>query len=105
MNRAALLLFTALPPAALAATCDSMNSLKVPNATIRATSVAAGAYTQPGAVNAKTKGPGFGDLPAFCAVRVVSKPSADSVINIEYWLPESGWNGNFLANEIGRAHV
>lgn len=94
-----LFLLATLPLAA--ATCDSLNSLKVANATITATPVAAGAYGA-GAPAAKGKaGPNFSDLPAFCDVKVVSKPSADSLINIEYWLPDAGWNGNFLANGNG----
>src|SRR4029077_16102955 len=32
-------------------------------------------------------------LPAFCRVKVVATPSADSAINIEVWLPEKGWEG------------
>jgi feruloyl esterase len=88
----------ALPMAA--ATCESLNGLKLEHATISATPVAAGAYT-PGAAAAKGKGPSFTDLPAFCDVKVVSKPSADSNINIEYWLPEAGWNGNMLSNGNG----
>ena len=36
-------------------------------------------------------------LPAYCRVAVTSKPSADSDIKIEVWLPASGWNGKFEA--------
>jgi feruloyl esterase len=34
-------------------------------------------------------------------VQVTSKPSSDSDIKIEYWLPVNGWNGNFEANGNG----
>ncbi|MEI9815102.1 MAG: tannase/feruloyl esterase family alpha/beta hydrolase [Acidobacteriota bacterium] len=105
MNRATPVLISMFTLAALplaAATCDSLNSLKLKDATITATAVAAGAYTQPAAAGAKGKaGPSYTDLPAFCDVKVVSKPSADSEINIEYWLPEAGWNGNLLAKGNG----
>ena len=37
------------------------------------------------------------DLPRFCRVSVQLKPSADSDIGAEIWLPISGWNGKFLA--------
>jgi feruloyl esterase len=84
-----------------AATCDSLASLKVPNATLTVEMVAAGAYKAPVAPNAKGGGASFAELPAFCDVKVVSKPSADSEIQIEYWLPEANWNGNFLANGNG----
>jgi feruloyl esterase len=37
------------------------------------------------------------ELPGFCRVAATSKPSADSEIQIEVWMPVSGWNGKFLA--------
>ena len=36
-------------------------------------------------------------MPAFCRVALTSKPSSDSNIKIEVWLPLSGWNGKFYA--------
>lgn len=39
----------------------------------------------------------FLDLPAFCRVAARVKPTSDSDIGIEVWLPMSGWNGKFLA--------
>jgi feruloyl esterase len=36
------------------------------------------------------------DLPAFCRVAITLKPSPDSDIKSEIWLPLSGWNGKFL---------
>jgi len=35
------------------------------------------------------------DMPAFCRVQGVSKPSNDSEIKFEVWLPTDGWNGKF----------
>ena len=35
-------------------------------------------------------------LPAFCRVTATLKPTSDSTINIEVWLPETSWNGRFL---------
>lgn len=35
-------------------------------------------------------------LPPFCRVALTIKPSADSDIKSEVWLPMSGWNGKFL---------
>lgn len=40
------------------------------------------------------------NLPAFCRVVGVSKPSADSNINFEVWLP-ANWNGKFLSSGEG----
>jgi feruloyl esterase len=43
-------------------------------------------------------------LPDFCRVVGVSKPTADSNINFEVWLPTKTWNGKFLsAGEGGLA--
>ena len=45
-------------------------------------------------------GPGGGQAtpanPEFCRVAATLKPSSDSDIKIEVWLPTSGWNGKFL---------
>ncbi len=37
----------------------------------------------------------FKALPAFCRVAGAMKPTADSNIEFEVWLPVSGWNGKF----------
>ena len=90
---------------AMGASCDSLSSLSIPHTTIVAESVAAGAFTPPAAPAGKGKAKGggnaFASLPAFCRVQVTSKPSADSDIKIEYWLPVAGWSGNFEANGNG----
>ena len=39
----------------------------------------------------------FADLPAFCRVTATLKPTSESDIKIEVWLPASGWNGKFQA--------
>ena len=81
---------------ALAASCDELSSLKLPDATITsAQNVAAGAFTQPGRGGAQTAVP---DLPAFCRVQATLKPSSDSDIHMEVWLP-ANWNGKF--EEVG----
>ena len=78
--------------AAHAATCESLASLALPQATITAAeAVAAGAFTQPG-----RGGNPFADLPAFCRVAATLKPTADSDIKMEVWLPAANWNGKFL---------
>ena len=83
---------------ARAATCDSLASLALPSATITAAeAVAAGAFSQPGGRG----GNPFADLPAFCRVAATLKPTADSDIKMEVWLPapppraHTGWNGKF----------
>jgi feruloyl esterase len=89
--------FHAIVPVDAAGSCESIASLSLPNTTITlAESVAAGGFTQPGA------GPGgqnnaAKNLPAFCRVAATLKPSADSVINMEVWMPASNWNGKYQA--------
>jgi feruloyl esterase len=79
---------------AAAATCESLASLALPDTTITsAQAVAAGAFTPPpggfpSAISPKS-------LPAFCRVAATIRPSKDSDIKIEVWLPVEGWNGKF----------
>ncbi|MGO9589216.1 MAG: tannase/feruloyl esterase family alpha/beta hydrolase, partial [Candidatus Acidiferrales bacterium] len=88
---AVLMLF---PCAALAQTsCEKLADVTLTNATVTsATSVAAGSYKPPA-------GPGLpapsSPLPAFCRVVGAAKPTSDSDIRFEVWLPVSGWNGKY----------
>ena len=94
-----LLLLAAVPVAA--ASCESLSSLTLPNTTITvAQSVAAGAFAPAGG-GGKGKQNNFADLPAFCRVAATIKPSSDSDIKMEIWLPVTGWNGNYEANGNG----
>ena len=79
------LLFTC--SAAYAGNCQDLAKLPLPNVTItQADSVEAGPFTPP-------FGQPLGDLPAFCRVAATLKPSTDSDIRIELWMPAAGWNG------------
>ena len=94
----ALVVFSARTVAAQS--CEVLSSLKLPDATITmAQPVAAGAFTPP--AGGRGGGPQFTDLPAFCRVAATLKPSADSDIKIEVWLPAAGWNGKFQATGNG----
>jgi feruloyl esterase len=76
----------ALAPAAHAATCESLMSLSLPHAAVTiAESVPAGSFTTPFTAT-------LINLPAFCRVAATLKPSDDSNIKIEVWLPAAGWN-------------
>ncbi len=89
---------------AFAASCESLTSLSLPETTITlAQPVAAGTFTVPGAAGGKGKqGPSYRDLPAFCRVTATVKPTSDSDIRIEVWMPDaSGWNGKFQGNGNG----
>ncbi|MBC7925621.1 MAG: tannase/feruloyl esterase family alpha/beta hydrolase [Bryobacteraceae bacterium] len=88
----ALTVFLALAMAvpALASTCAAVKDLNLSSTTISiAESVPAGSFTPPGAEKP------FLNLPAFCRVAGVIRPSIDSEILFEVWMPASGWNGRF----------
>src|SRR5438067_1607089 len=71
---------------AAALACDKLAATSLPNAAVTAAqTVDAGAMER------------FSDLPAFCRVAVTLKPSTDSDIKMELWLPAANWNGKFQA--------
>jgi feruloyl esterase len=104
-----------------AAPCESLRAVSLPNTTITtATLVPAGPFTQPGpggppggpvtpapATPQGGRGGGRGGggappapaihLPAHCRVAAVLKPSSDSHIEMEVWMPAENWNGKFQA--------
>jgi Tannase and feruloyl esterase len=85
----------ALPSAAFAATCESLQSLSLPHVTVtQVVVVGAGQFSPPG----RSGGPPlfFAKLPAFCRVAATLAPTSDSDIKIEVWMPSQGWNGKFL---------
>ena len=68
-------------------TCEKLSTLSLPQTTITmAHTVAAGS---------------FKSLPTFCRVAATLKPSGDSDIKIEIWMPTSGWNAKFIAEGNG----
>ncbi len=74
-----------------AQSCEKLSDLKLANTTITAAQpIAAGAFTPPAGPAAP-----FKELPAFCRVIGVIKPTSDSDIKFEVWMPVSGWNGKF----------
>jgi len=84
-----------------AASCESLTSLALPDTTITmAQVVAAGEFSPPAVGQAKGKGGGlnlYKEVPAFCRVAATLKPSSDSDIKVEVWLPTAGWNGKLEA--------
>src|SRR3982751_5491227 len=91
-----LLLLVSVIPAS-AAPCESLSSLKLPDTTITsAQAVAAGGFAPAGG-GGRGGGAQFSDLPAFCRVALTVKPTTDSDIKIEVWMPASNWNGKFEA--------
>ena len=94
------------PGGAIAASplaCDALSSIDVPNATITvAESVAAGAFVPPVQEGARPQSAEaiaaqYGGLPAFCRVAATLRPSDDSDIKIEVWMPAADSNGKYQA--------
>jgi feruloyl esterase len=102
MNRCSFLaiavLIAVFPDArAIAASCDSLATPQLLNTTVTgAETIAAGAFTPPPGTAAAAPQT-YAVLQAFCRVTATLKPSSDSDIKIEVWLPASGWNGKFQA--------
>ncbi len=74
--------------------CANLTSLAIPGVTVASAEV-----SMAGAVS-------FGDsqfqLPEFCRVRAVARPTSDSEIHLEIWMPtEAAWNGKFLGTGNG----
>lgn len=76
--------------------CGRMaNALGEGGSVTRAEIVAAGTFAPPTPPGAQP--PRFTTLPGFCRVVATLKPSRDSDIGIEVWMPLDNWNGKFQA--------
>ncbi|HEY7450862.1 MAG TPA: tannase/feruloyl esterase family alpha/beta hydrolase [Vicinamibacterales bacterium] len=77
---------------AWAASCESLTALSLKQTTIEVAEViTSGSFALPPPAKRTLT-----ELPTFCRVAAVSKPSSDSHISIEVWMPTVGWNGKFL---------
>ena len=98
LSIALVLVFVLLAASVIAVaedSCEKLAGLKISGATITlAQRVAAGTFAGPpapyGGIDAAAV---YKSLPAFCRVVAEAKPTADSDIKIEVWMPVSGWNG------------
>ncbi|HEY2860935.1 MAG TPA: tannase/feruloyl esterase family alpha/beta hydrolase, partial [Terracidiphilus sp.] len=75
--------------------CGQLAGVAIPGATVTmAKTVQAGTFSgPPQAFTGSDIGAFYKTLPAFCRVVVHARPSTDSDIVIEVWMPLSGWNG------------
>jgi hypothetical protein len=90
------LLASAATGRAMAATaCEDLAKASLPHSEITgAAMVAAGAFAPPaGPGGGGANGALYKTLPAFCRVEATLRPSADSEIKAEVWLPAENWNG------------
>jgi hypothetical protein len=82
-------LLVSIPAQAGPGDCRGLVSLTLPEVTIaRAEPIAAGSFSPPA-------GKPIAGLPAFCRVAGAIRPSPDSDIEFEVWMPSAGWNGKF----------
>src|SRR5437867_9577372 len=102
--------FVLLGAAAAAATpCENLASLKLAGTTITSAVVVpegpppargagGGGGARGGARGGDARGGGAppANIPAHCRVQMVLKPTSDSLINMELWLPTQNWNGKFM---------
>jgi hypothetical protein len=100
-----LCLFIGIASPMEGATCEGLRALTLTNVTITATQlVAAGTFIPPDQSSAVPPGTTLpvtaratlSALPAFCRVQGVIRPSSDSNIRFEVWLPSSTWNARYL---------
>lgn len=72
--------------------CEQLRSWPIPGGTVTlAQPVAAGSFQPPGGDPAP-----FRTLPPFCRVAATLRPTVDSEIRVEVWLPEpAAWNGKY----------
>src|SRR6186713_1909297 len=74
-----------------AAACESLTGVVLEGTTITlAQPITEGSFTPAGVPNALT------NLPPFCRVVGLIKPTSDSNIQFEVWLPLTGWSGRFV---------
>jgi hypothetical protein len=98
MTLALSLLLAARMQGVHAANCEELvTSLQLADTSISlAESVAPGAFKPPGPPGPGVPAARFGTLPAFCRIAGTIKPTPDSDIRFEVWMPATGWNGKFV---------
>ena len=77
--------------AAIQPACEVLAGLKLPRASV------VSAQSAPAESIAAAVGSTLPiAVPARCVVKLLARPSADSEIGVEIWLPLTGWNGKYL---------
>jgi feruloyl esterase len=78
--------------------CTALSALTLDHAKVLTAALTAPAEAIP---EAKLTPARTAALPAFCRVRIEDRPSADSDIRTEVWLPANAWNGRFRGEGNG----
>src|SRR5438876_342877 len=82
---------------AAAAPCDDLIKFALPGTTVTGVEMVAAGRFSPSDTGGRGSGQQFAKLPAFCRAMVTTKPTSDSDIKIEVWMPAAGWNGKLQA--------
>jgi len=87
----------ATPAAAGGTACANLAALTLPNVTVKsANALPAGVFIPPAITgpDGQVRGPASLTLPAFCRVEATARPTSDSEIKFEVWIPPvEAWNG------------
>ena len=85
-------------PSAAATACEALSTLTIPAGTVTGVGVVArGTFVPTSLAPAAPVPPIYARVPDFCRAMLTLKPSSDSDIKVEVWLPASGWNGKLQA--------
>jgi feruloyl esterase len=95
---------SAVHAADAAVACEALKGRAFEQTTITAAqAVAAGAFVPLEAALPGPPPPDYSKLPAFCRVQGSIRPTSDSDVRFEVWLPAQGWNGKFVQAGNGGA--
>ncbi len=92
------IVFSLLGTAIAASTCENLTNLKLADITITSASVVPEGPA-PKVVGFGGDFPGGAsqtNIPAHCRVQLDLRPTSDSLIKMELWLPTENWNGKFM---------
>ncbi len=81
-------------PVSAAGSCDGLMSLKLPSTTITSAKVEPATVPDVKIVTGPSRAV---SLPETCRVAATLRPSSDSEIKMELWMPVSNWNGKYQA--------
>jgi feruloyl esterase len=88
----------AASPSAAATSCEALSTLAIPAGTVTGVGVVArGTFVPTGLAPTAPVPAIYARVPDFCRAMLTLKPSSDSDIKVEVWLPASEWNGKFQA--------
>jgi len=96
MKCAILILVFLFAAPAFGAPCDSLAKLALKDTAITMAQVVPAGQFSPQSEGGRGANP-YKKLPDFCRVAATIKPTSDSDIKVEVWLPINGWNNKFQA--------